>query len=134
MIAAVAAIVAAGTAPKQRKAAVEGSPSGKAALNVSQVFDALEAGCSEVIQLRPYARASILRFGAVLAGIQGLEVADLDRVVSWIQAGGLRWWTDKQIPITWESVVKAFPTWVARARAWEASSLPPSTTGPESWR
>lgn len=92
-----------------------------------QLFDELEKRCSEIIQLRPYDGASFGRLGRSMAHIQGLEIGDLDRVVSWIESGGLSTWPNTP---TWTHVCKHFTTWVAYARDWQARGRRHQETGP----
>jgi hypothetical protein len=81
-----------------------------------QLFDALEKHCSDLIQLRPYETGSFGRLGKSMARIQGLELADLDRLINWLTEGrGLSTWT---CTVTWTHVCKHLPTWIMYARAY----------------
>ena len=116
--------------PRKPKAAPDLS---KLPYSPGQVFEELEKHCSDVIQLRPYETASFGRLGKSMAGIVGLELADLHRVTSWIQSGALAWWTQT---ITWSHVVRHYPTWVGYARRWECEGggAVQEHYGHDSWR
>lgn len=99
-----------------------------------QVFEQLEAHCADIIQLRPYETNSFGRLGKAMARIQGLELADLERVTSWVQSGGLATWP---VTVTWAHVCKHYANWVGYARAWEAKGsrgVHGALPGAESWR
>lgn len=82
------------------------------------VFDSLERTCPEAIQLRPYETKTFGRLARNMCGIQGLELADLERTTQWIANGGLKFWT---VAVTWNHLVKHYGSWVAQARQWEAN-------------
>jgi hypothetical protein len=99
-----------------------------------QVFEQLEKRVADIIQLRPYETRSFGRLGKIMAGIQGLELADLDRVTDWIANGGLTSWP---VTVTWAHVVKHYANWVGYARAWESRGGQASAQGPvgsDAWR
>ena len=98
------------------------------------VFKALEDHCSDIVQLRPYNTNTFGQLGRQMGQIAGLEKADLERVTSWIQSGGLNSWPTK---CTWNHVVKHYSTWVAYARALEEGGgqlTQGAGSGSESWR
>jgi hypothetical protein len=119
---------------KPRSAKREKPDLSKLPFGPGKVFEALEAACADIIQLRPYETSSFGRLGRAMAGIQGLELADLDRVTAWIQSGGLASWP---VTVTWAHVVKHFANWVGYARAWEAKGGQAAAQGPlgaDAWR
>jgi hypothetical protein len=92
---------------------------GPMAFTPKQLFDALEADCAHIVQLRPYAPGSFGRLGKMLGQTSGLEHDDLQRLVGWISSGGLSTWPTKP---TWSHVCKHVLNWIAQARAAEETS------------
>lgn len=100
------------------------------AITPKALFDALEASCGDVIQLRPYSPGSFGRLGKELAACRDIEAGDLERLVAWINSGGLGTWPTK---VTWAHVCKHWLSWIAQARAWEAKSVS-STPATSDWK
>lgn len=102
------------------------------AFTPSQLFDALEAGCSDRLNLRPYNSSTFARLAKDLAKTPGLEEADLERLVGWINSGALGFWSSKP---TWSHVCRHVTNWIAQARTWEANGGQGATElGGEAWR
>jgi hypothetical protein len=99
------------------------------AITPKALFDALEANCAHIVQLRPYAPGSFSRLGRELAKCTSIEPTDLERLVAWINSGGLSTWPTT---VTWGHVCKHWLSWIAQARAWEATSGTTNPTG--DWR
>lgn len=97
----------------------------------ANVFDALEEGCPEQLQLRPYDSRSFGRLGKTIQGMPDLTAADIDHLVAWIASGGLSYWKEKP---TWNHVVKHFSNWVATARAWNEKMGGQALTNNDNWR
>ena len=83
----------------------------------SQLFDALEAGCGERLNLRPYDGSTFAQLARKLAKCGGLQATDPETLVAWINSGALSFWESKP---TWNHVCKHVTNWIAQARAWEA--------------
>jgi hypothetical protein len=114
--------------PPKRKRAASAPIAG--AITPKGLFDALEASCAHIIQLRPYSPGSFGRLGKELAACRDIEPTDLERLVAWINGGGLSTWPTK---VTWGHVCKHWLSWIAQARAWEAKSGGAPTTT-DDWR
>lgn len=95
-----------------------------------ELYAELEKHCDDKLQLRPYDKSSFGRLGRVMKNIQGLEREDLDRVIGWIQSGGLASWSMRP---TWNHVCKHFGNWVGYARAWDNGPKSPDS-GMDAWR
>lgn len=115
-----------------KKPVIRADVEAKLPFSPAQLFNALEAGCPDRLTLRPYEQGSFGRLGKALGRIQGLEAADLDRLVGWINSGALAFWDRKP---TWTHVVKHITNWIAQARAWEANGgHGGNELGAEAWR
>lgn len=115
------------------KSYVKDKPALAMAFTPRQLFDALEQGCSDRLNLRPFNSSSFARLAKQLSSTSGLEEADLERLVGWINSGALGFWSSKP---TWSHVCKHVTDWVAKARAWEAEGGHGGATelGSEAWR
>src|SRR5690606_7263289 len=82
----------------------------------AEFYSELKRRAGHIVLCEPVKSSAFGRLGRVLQQTSGLEREDLDRVVSWIEAGGLRNW--KQQP-TFEHAVKHFNNWLSYAREWD---------------
>lgn len=114
---AIAVMLDAATRPEPKVAAVAGEGAGKLAFSPAQLLAAIRARAGHVIITEPLDKRWFGRMGGVLKNIVGLEEADLDRVLDWIVAGGLRTWPNGAPDLG--SVARWFPEWIGRARTWE---------------
>lgn len=111
LIDAIAVMLAAPAASKKAKYADDSLP-----FTPKDMHERLHATVGDKVMCFPYQGASFGRLGKTLHDIPGLEVADLDRLVGWIEAGGLEFWKGV---CTFQHVVTNCPKWFAVAREWD---------------
>jgi hypothetical protein len=113
------------------KAKKEAAPSEPMPYGPKEVFDGFDRHCGHIIQLRPYDASTFGRLGQLMKRIKGLELDDCDRVVAWVQSGGLSTWPNQ---VTWTHVVRHYANWVAYARAWAEKGGAALSRGADEWR
>ena len=111
MIDAIAAMLAA------PKAAKEKTPADKLVFSPGEFYAVLKERAGHIVLCEPVESRLFGQLGRKLQQTSGLEREDLDRIVSWIEAGGLRNWPGGQP--TFEHAVKHFGKWLTYAREWE---------------
>lgn len=116
------------------KRAVKGTERLTMPFTPTQLFDTLEAGCGERLNLRPYDGSTFAMLARKLAKCGSLTAEDPTTLVAWINAGNLDFWESKP---TWNHVCKHVTNWIAQARAWEAKGGHASGSellGADDWR
>ena len=110
MIRAVAVMLA---APKAKP---EKTPAAKLPFSPGEFYAVLKERAGHIVLCDPVESRLFGQLGRKLQQTSGLETADLDRIVSWIEAGGLKNWPMQP---TFEHAVKHFGKWLQYAREWE---------------
>jgi len=98
---------AAKPASKVKKAEQEPLPFGPGAL-----YELCLNRVPHIIACTPYDKRWFARLGKELQSTEGLEYADMERFVSWVESGGLGFFTD----CTFAHVIKHWTTWLPKAR------------------
>lgn len=124
LIEAFAAMLAAPAAKKQSK-----DPDAPKLPFAPQVlFEAVRQRVPNVVACDAVESSIFGRLGKALKGIPGLVVEDVDRLVSWIEAGGMAGWP---VQPTFQMVVANIGKYLSWARAWDARGRQPISRG--SW-
>ena len=114
LIDAVAAMIA--QADVQRRRKPEAEASAPLPFSPNELYAQLKARVSDKVALYPVEHRLFGFLGGKLKAIVGLEAADAERVVSWIEAGGLANWTTQP---TFAHIVQNIGKFVAYARTWD---------------
>lgn len=80
-----------------------------------------------IIACEPYDKRWFGRLGKELQATSGLEQADLERFVGWVEGGGLEFFPD----VTFAHVIKHWGTWIVKARS--GGQAKQQGAGPESF-
>jgi hypothetical protein len=115
MIAAIAAMLA--KADVQRRRKPEKLDTGeRLPFSPHEFYTELRARAGHLVITEPVENRLFGFLGGRLKSINGLERADMDRVIGWIEAGGTRKWS---VMPTFKHVVTNFDKFVAYAREWD---------------
>jgi len=79
------------------------------------VFEGLKEVAPTMLEYE-YTKTTFGRLGTVLRQIPNLKKTDLERMLDWVRAGGLDWWTRR---ISFDKAVPHVKEWILNARAWE---------------
>lgn len=90
------------------------------------LYEALRERVGHIVSCEVVASSSFGRLGANLKGIAGLEAADLERVVSWIDAGGTSGWPQQ---LTFQGLANNIDKYINWAREWDKRGRQPISKG-----
>lgn len=111
LLKAIAAMVAEATKkPSAKKKPTEGP---KLAVTPKELYEACLERVPHIIACEPYDKGWFGRLGKKLQQTNGLMASDLETFVSWVESGGLEFFTD----CTFAHVIKHWDVWIAKARA-----------------
>lgn len=124
LIDAIAAMLA--HADVQRRRKPEAEPAAPLPFSPNALYAELRKRVPDKVILEPVEHRLFGMLGGKLKGISGLDSSDLERVVSWIDAGGLAHWTTQP---TFAHVVQNIGKFIAYAREWAARGRQPIRKG-----
>lgn len=70
----------------------------------------------ELVICEPYKSTDFGILGRNLKQVSGLELADMERLVAWIQGGGMKGWS---VQPTWSHICRGVDKYISWAREWE---------------
>ncbi len=108
------AVMLSAPAPSRKALAAEAGPA--LPFSVQEMHQMLLARVGHLVVCDLVNGSVFGHLGRKLKGIAGLTRADLDHLVSWIEAGGLAWMTTQP---TFQSIVHNCDKWFATAREWD---------------
>jgi hypothetical protein len=86
-------------------------------VNPGVFVDMVRARLAGKIIADPVSRDWYGRIGKAMGSVEGLTKADIDTLIDWVDAGGLKWWT-YGVP-TFITLCTNFSGWLAQARTWD---------------
>src|SRR5688500_15259978 len=116
VIAAVAVMLAAVELPRGRRAVKAPADVAKLAFSPNALYQELRTRVPHLVVCEPVQHRLFGHLGAQLKGMSGLEPQDCERVVSWIEAGGLASWTVQPV---FAHVVQNIGKFIGYAREWD---------------
>lgn len=125
VVAAMAAMLAAVELPRGRRAK-PGADVKPLVFSPNQLYQELLTRVPHLVVCEPVQHRLFGFLGAQLRGIGGLEAADCERVVSWIEAGGLSSWTVQPV---FAHVVQNIAKFIGYARVWDQRGRQQLTKG-----
>lgn len=116
IVTAFAAMLAVVELPRGRRAVKPPADVAKLAFSPNALYQELRTRVPHLVVCEPVQHRLFGFLGNQLKGLGGLEPADCERVVSWIEAGGLASWTVQPV---FAHVVQNIGKFVAYAREWD---------------
>ena len=111
LLKAIAAMMAEATKkPSTRKKPTEGP---KLAVTPKELYEACLERVPHIIACEPYDKSWFGRLGKKLQQTNGLRADDLEKFVSWVESGGLEFFSD----CTFAHVIKHWDVWIVKARS-----------------
>ncbi len=111
MLRAICTIVAEAT---KRPSTARKPPEAVLPFGPTEVHQRLLNEASEHVSVATYDGRSFGRLGKTLQSINDLQKDDLDKLIVWLQRGGVRHW---DTPPNWDHCIKHFVSWLTQARA-----------------
>lgn len=100
----------------------------KLAFGPGELHQMMKSRVGHIIVCEPVEARLFGMLGKRLQQISGLEREDMERITSWVDAGGLHWWTQGRP--TFASVVNNVGKWIASARDWDKRGRQAIKAGP----
>lgn len=113
------------SAPAPRKGKAKEAP--VLPFGPGELHQEMKTRVGNIILCEPVEKSLFGRMGKRLQQIDGLERADLPRVLDWIESGGLAWWTYGRP--TFESACNNIGKWIAESREWDRRGRPAMKKG-----
>lgn len=86
-------------------------------INPGDMVDLVRARLAGKLIADPVSKDWYGRIGKAMGSVDGLTRADVDTLIDWIDAGGLKWWT-YGVP-TFVTLCTNFAAWLGQARTWD---------------